>query len=152
LTHINNLAQILTAFFAQASVAGFDGIAVIPGGWIDHHWVQLGYQLADSTAGFSYSFVMTTLILWVMHYIPGLSMRTNEDAEIVGIDDHQMGEFAYDYVGLEQDLGVMDIEGGLERERENALSGGREPHHTHAHNHAGESGSLEKAEPATVSA
>jgi len=72
---------------------------------------------------------MTTIILWVMHFIPGLSLRCDEEAEIVGIDDYDMGEFAYDYVGLEQDLGVKDVEGGLERERVNATSGGREPRH-----------------------
>jgi Amt family ammonium transporter len=91
----------------------------------------LGWQLADSCSGFSYSFVVTTIILWVMHYIPGLRLRCDEEAEIVGIDDYDMGEFAYDYVGLEQDLGVKDVEGGLERERINATSGGREPHHGH---------------------
>jgi ammonium transporter, Amt family len=64
-----------------------------------------------------------------MHYIPGLSLRCDDEAEIVGIDDYDMGEFAYDYVGLEQDLGVKDVEGGLERERVNATSGGREPRH-----------------------
>jgi Amt family ammonium transporter len=104
---------VLTGIFAQSSVAGFDGLTTIPGGWLDGHWVQLGWQLADSCAGFSYSLVVTTIILWVMHFI----------------DDYEMGEFAYDYVGLEQDLGVKDVEGGLERERVNATSGGREPRH-----------------------
>lgn len=123
------VGNVLTGIFAQASVAGFDGTTNIPGGWLDGHWVQLGWQLADSCAGFGYSLVMTTIILWVMHFIPGLSLRSNEEAEIVGIDDYDMGEFAYDYVGLEQDLGVKDVEGGLERERINATNGGREPHH-----------------------
>jgi ammonium transporter, Amt family len=123
---------VLTGIFAQASVAGFDGLTVIPGGWLDGHWKQLGWQLADSCSGFSYSLVMTTIILWVMHFIPGLSLRCDEEAEIVGIDDYDMGEFAYDYVGLEQDLGVKDVEGGLERERVNATSGGREPRHADA--------------------
>lgn len=53
------IGNILTALFAQASVAAYDGATVIDGGWIDHHWVQLGYQIADSMAGFSYSLVMT---------------------------------------------------------------------------------------------
>ena len=54
-----------------------------------------------------------------MHFIPGLRMRASEEAEILGIDDAEMGEFAYDYVGLEQEIGhsvstdviVRDIEG-----------------------------------------
>ena len=53
------IGNVLTGLFAQASVAGFDGITVIPGGWLDHHYIQLGYQIADSVAGLSYSFVMT---------------------------------------------------------------------------------------------
>jgi len=39
-----------------------------------------------------------------MHFIPGLRLRTSEEAEIVGIDDAEMGEFAYDYVGVDAEL------------------------------------------------
>ena len=53
------VGNLLTGIFAQASVAGFDGSAPIPGGWLDKHYIQLAYQLADSAAGFGYSFVMT---------------------------------------------------------------------------------------------
>jgi len=99
------VGNVLTALFAQSSVAGFDGITVTPGGWFDHHWVQLGVQLADSCAGFGWSFVVTTIILWVMHFIPGLRLRVEGESETLGIDDAEMGEFAYDYVGLEQEIG-----------------------------------------------
>jgi len=98
------VGNILTALFAQASVASFDGFTSIPGGWLDHHYIQLGWHLADSVAGLSYSFVMTTIILWIMHFIPGLRLRVPEETEIVGIDESEMGEFAYDYVGLESEL------------------------------------------------
>ncbi|TFK33405.1 ammonium transporter [Crucibulum laeve] len=117
------VGNILTGLFAQASVAGFDGTTVIAGGWLDRHWVQLGYQVADSAAGVSYSFVVTTIILWIMHFIPGLRLRASEEAEILGIDDAEMGEFAYDYVGLEQEIGhTVDTDVG-------AVGGGREPDH-----------------------
>ena len=53
------VGNILTGIFAQSSVAGFDGISQIPGGWLDHHYIQLGIQLADPAAGMGYSFVMT---------------------------------------------------------------------------------------------
>lgn len=129
------VGNILTAFFAQASVAGFDG-TVIPGGWLDHHWVQLGYQLADSTSGLSYSFVVTTIILWVMHFIPGLRLRCDEETEILGVDDAELGEFAYDYVGLNAELGAhlphgASGPGGLEAEVPalGAVGGAREPRH-----------------------
>ena len=53
------MGNLLTAIFAQASVAGFDGFTVIPGGWLDRHYIQLAWHVADSAAGLSYSFVMT---------------------------------------------------------------------------------------------
>ena len=62
------IGNILTALFAQKSVAGFDGITEIDGGWIDHHYVQLAYQIADSAAGFGYSFVLTVRF-YALRYI-----------------------------------------------------------------------------------
>ena len=53
------IGNVLTGLFAQASVAGFDGFSEIPGGWLDHNYIHLGYQIADSVAGMSYSFVLT---------------------------------------------------------------------------------------------
>ncbi|KAK4686515.1 ammonium transporter, Amt family, partial [Tremellales sp. Uapishka_1] len=102
--------NFLTGLFAQASVAAFDGIAVIPGGWFDHNYRQLGIQLADLTSGFGYSLVMTTIILWIMHFIPGLRLRASEEAEIVGIDDAYLGEYAYDYVGTDPELRLHRID------------------------------------------
>lgn len=58
-----------------------------------------------------------------MHYIPGLSLRASEDAEVLGIDDAEMGEFAYDYVGLEQEIG-QTLDTGI-----SAAGGAREPDH-----------------------
>ncbi|KAK7001985.1 ammonium transporter [Favolaschia claudopus] len=110
----------------------YDGATEIPGGWLDHHYIQLAYQLADSVAAVSYSFVMTTIILWIMHFIPTLRLRSSEEAEILGIDDAEMGEYAYDYVGLEQEIGhTLEINGGVE-----AQAGGREGDHIHHHHSA----------------
>jgi Amt family ammonium transporter len=50
---------LFTAIFAQASVAGFDGFTHIPGGWLDGHYIQLAWHIADSVAGFVYSFIVT---------------------------------------------------------------------------------------------
>lgn len=35
-----------------------------------------------------------------MNLIPGLSLRVTVDDEDVGVDDCQLGEFAYDYVEM----------------------------------------------------
>ncbi|CAE6511644.1 unnamed protein product, partial [Rhizoctonia solani] len=93
------VGNLLTGLFAQASIAGLNAPpqARILGGWLDHSYVKLAHQLAESTAGFAYSFVVTTLILWIFHFLPFLRLRTNEEAEIVGIDENDMGEFAYDF-------------------------------------------------------
>ena len=93
----------------------------------------------------SYSFVMTTIILWLLHFIPGMRLRASEEAEILGIDDAEMGEFAYDYVGI--DLGTSHdfhddthSHGALP-----ATTGGREPRHvSRGHDASSEDGDVEK--------
>jgi len=37
--------NLLTALFAQASIASLDGFSVIDGGWIDHHYIQVSRRL-----------------------------------------------------------------------------------------------------------
>ena len=126
------IGNVLTGLFAQSSIGTFDGnLAPFAGGWLSHHYIQLGYQIADSVTGMSYSFVVTTLILWILHFIPGMRLRASEEAEILGIDDAEMGEFAYDYVGIDLGMG-----GGHEYHDDrhthgelNATPGGREPRH-----------------------
>ncbi|KAJ3991598.1 ammonium transporter family-domain-containing protein [Lentinula boryana] len=140
------VGNVLTGLFAQASVANFDGITTIPGGWLDHNYIQLGYQLADSIAALSYSFVMTTIILWIMHFIPFLKMRGNEEGEMEGLDEYDMGEFAYDYVGMEREIGNGDEFDSEGKGREGMTSGGREPHHEHHHLHHVDENSLEKGQ------
>ncbi|KAJ9123589.1 hypothetical protein QFC24_003805 [Naganishia onofrii] len=100
---------ILTGLFAQASVAGLDG-TVIPGGWIDHHYIQLGYQLADCTTACAYSFVVTTALCWMFHFIPFLRLKTTEEEEIVGIDDAFLGEFTNDYIAIDPELRLHRID------------------------------------------
>ncbi len=39
-----------------------------------------------------------------------MRLRASEEAEIVGIDDSYLGEFAYDYVGLDPELRLHRIE------------------------------------------
>lgn len=75
-----------------------------------------------------------------MHFFPGgyLELRCSEEAEIIGIDDAEMGEYAYDYVGLETELSppkhTFDEDATVGAA---ATGGGREPmHHDHPHFHA----------------
>ncbi len=41
--------------------------------------------------------------------IPGLKIRASENSEILGIDDAEIGEFAYDYVELTREV-LNDVE------------------------------------------
>lgn len=134
---------------------------------MNHHWVQLAYQLADSAAGAGYSFVGTCVILAVLDFIgrflPVFRLRANEDEELLGIDDVEIGEFAvssfslccscslltsflqYDYVELAREVkSADDDESGLSMEprdsgerHEKFHSGDSEGmmHHHHNHNH-----------------
>ena len=45
-----------------------------------------------------------------MNLIPGLSLRASEEAEIYGIDDAELGEFAYDFVEQTREL-MSGVEG-----------------------------------------
>jgi len=92
------VGNILTGVFAQTSVAGADGSVPIPGGWLDQNWIQVGYQLADSVTGLSYSFIVTYFLLWVMDKIPGLSLRVDPETEAKGLDEGELGELAYYHV------------------------------------------------------
>ncbi|CAE6453944.1 unnamed protein product [Rhizoctonia solani] len=113
------VGNLLTGLFAQAYIAGLDPPSqIVPSdepskiaaGWLNRHYIQLAYQIADSAAGFAYSFIMTTLILWVFHFIPFLRLRTSEEAETVGIDENDMGESAYDF-NTGQERGSTELNG-----------------------------------------
>lgn len=60
--------------------------------------------MADSVSGLAYSFFGSCLILLIINFIPGLSLRSTEEDEIMGIDDAEIGEFAYDYVEITRDV------------------------------------------------
>ena len=55
-------------------------------------------------SGFAYSFGGSCIILFIMNLIPGLKLRASEEAEVLGMDDAEIGEFAYDYVELTRDV------------------------------------------------
>ena len=87
--------SFLTGLFAADYVAATDGATVIEGGWMNHHWKQLGYQLAGSTSIGAWSFVVTAIILLAMDRVPFLRLRLHEDEELMGVDLAEIGEYAY---------------------------------------------------------
>ncbi|KAL4969191.1 ammonium permease MEP2 [Aspergillus stella-maris] len=98
------VGNLLTGLFAADYIAHLDGSTEIDGGWINQNYIQLGYQLADSVSGMAYAFFGSCIILFIINMIPGLSLRVPEEDEVLGIDDAEIGEFAYDYVELTRDV------------------------------------------------
>lgn len=95
----------LTGIFAQASVANNDGILVIPGGWLDQHYYQLAQQIAWIFATTAWTGGVTFAIMFVLDHTPGIGpFRASETAEIIGVDEEQLGEFAYDFAYYNRDL------------------------------------------------
>ena len=50
-----------------------------------------------------------------MNLVPGLSLRASEEAEIIGIDDSELGEFAYDYVEHKREIPYTSSINGIAR-------------------------------------
>lgn len=93
------------ALFGATYIIGLDGVStgVITGGWINQKYKQFYIQLAYVLAATAYSFVMSWIIATLINYIPGLKLRATDEAELLGLDDDQLGEFAYDYVEVRRD-------------------------------------------------
>jgi Amt family ammonium transporter len=97
---------IFNALFGANYIIGLDGVnnGVYPGGWLDHHYAQLYIQIAYIVAVCAYTFVVSAIIAKLIDMIPGLHLRASEEAELMGMDDDQLGEFAYDYVEVRRDF------------------------------------------------
>ncbi|PKI83460.1 hypothetical protein MVES1_002545 [Malassezia vespertilionis] len=116
------VGNFLTALFADGRVSSFDGSDPSLGsGWINHHWIQLGYQLAAAFSGMGWSFVLTFILLFIVDHVPYCHFRMSEEDEedeMVGADIAQIGEEAYAFLGT-LDLHLMG-NSHLHKDAENA--------------------------------
>lgn len=99
-----SIGNILTAVFADKRIPALVGTK-IAGGWLNGHWVQMAYQLANCVASATWSFVITWLILYAMDLTQFLRIRLDEREELIGMDASQMGEFLYD-VNINRDINL----------------------------------------------
>lgn len=98
------IGLLFNALFGADWVIGLDGSTEHPGGWLSHNWKQIYKQIAYIAACFGYTFVVTVIIALAIDKIPYIGpLRVNESAEERGIDEDQIGEFAYDYVEVRRD-------------------------------------------------
>lgn len=99
------LGLIANAIFGASYIIGLDGVNANYGGvgWLDQNWKQLYIQVAYVVACTGYAFTVSAILAYVINFIPGLKLRASEEAELLGMDDDQLGEFAYDYVEVRRD-------------------------------------------------
>ncbi|KAK4164218.1 ammonium transporter MEP3 [Cladorrhinum sp. PSN259] len=95
---------VFNGFFAADYIIGLDGVNMeVPGGFINRNFKQLYIQIAYVVAATAYTFVVSAIIAKAIDMIPGLHLRASTEAELLGMDDDQHGEFAYDYVEVRRD-------------------------------------------------
>lgn len=99
------LGLLANAFFGADYIIGLDGVntGILPGGWLNRNYAQLYIQVAYIVAVTGYAFVMSAILAFLINLVPGLHLRASEEAELLGMDDDQLGEFAYDYVEVRRD-------------------------------------------------
>lgn len=96
------IGNMMTGLFAQAEIAGIDGVTEIPGGaFIDGHWRQIGLQLADTVAAIAWSFTVSFVLLAIIDRIPGCKVRASDEAVLVGTDLECLME---NFLGHQPDL------------------------------------------------
>ncbi|KAG9810459.1 ammonium transporter MEP2, partial [Aureobasidium melanogenum] len=118
------IGDVLTGLFAADYIAHLDGVTVIRGGWLNHNYRQLGIQLAGGVTGGAYSFFGSLIILYTMDfvgkYLTAFRLRASPEEEDLGIDDVEIGEFAYDYVEVMRDVQHGDVRSISSDEHEKA--------------------------------
>jgi ammonium transporter, Amt family len=106
------IGLMFNALFGVDYVVGLDGVntgvsnpetGTGIGGWPIGNYRQFYIQLAYVVACTAYAFVVSAILAYIVNYIPGLHLRASEEAELLGMDDDQLGEFAYDYVEVRRD-------------------------------------------------
>jgi len=99
------IGLFFNGIFGASYIIGLDGVNTgsYSGGWIQHNWKQLYKQIAYIAAATAWAFCVSAIIAFIINKIPGLHLRASEEAELLGMDDDQLGEFAYDYVEVRRD-------------------------------------------------
>ena len=106
------IGLMFNALFGVDYVVGLDGVntgvsnpetGTGIGGWPIGNYRQFYIQLAYIVAATAYAFVVSAILAYIVNYIPGLHLRASDEAELLGMDDDQLGEFAYDYVEVRRD-------------------------------------------------
>ncbi|KAH8805819.1 putative ammonium transporter [Xylogone sp. PMI_703] len=87
------MGTIATGLFARKEVAGYDGVTDIKGGAVfDGNWGQIWIQIVEALIGFTWTFVVTYLIMILIDSIPGFEVLSEDDDIAAGMDAAQCEE------------------------------------------------------------
>jgi Amt family ammonium transporter len=120
------VGSFLTGIFADAPRRAIDyGLEIA--GAINGNPIQIGYNLAGIVAIASYSFVVTSIILLVLKFIPGLGLRVSADDEMMGLDavhfaDEEIGDWEY----MKETRATLNGHDGAEQSRRVSSAGSKE--------------------------
>jgi ammonium transporter, Amt family len=91
---IGILGLFFNGLFATTDVISLDNVnTTTRGGFLDQNYKQLYIQIVYIIACSGYVFVATALIAKIFCLIPLLNLRASDQAELIGIDDDQVGPF-----------------------------------------------------------
>jgi len=98
-------ATTANGLFAADYIISLDNVnTTVKGGCIQNNCKRIYIQLGYIGATAAYTFSVTTLLAKGFDLIPFLQLRAPEEAEINGMDEDQIGEFAVDFVELLRDF------------------------------------------------
>lgn len=89
---------VFNALFGADWVIGMDGVTQHDGGFISHNYKQIYKQIVYIAACIGYVAVVTAIICVVLDHIPFMKLRADDIVDTIGLDEDQIGEFAYDYI------------------------------------------------------
>jgi ammonia channel protein AmtB len=109
---IGILGLFFNGLFATADVISLDNVnTTTRGGVLDQNYKQLYIQVVYIIACSGYVFATTALIAKIFCLIPLLNLRASDHAELVGIDNDQVGLFncntkSLEFTNVVKDWGV----------------------------------------------
>lgn len=98
------IGLIFNGLFATNAVISLDGVNLTTlGGVLDGNFKQMGIQITYIVVCSVFVFVSTAGLVKTFSFIRVLNLRASEHAELIGIDEDQIGEFIQDFVEVQRE-------------------------------------------------
>ncbi|KAG8939298.1 hypothetical protein FRC04_006714 [Tulasnella sp. 424] len=113
------IGLLFNSIFAADYIISLDEVNTsVPGGFMQRNFKQLYIQFTYVCACCAYVFVVAALIRKARDMVPGLSLHRSDEAEIVGMDEHDIGEFVQDFVEARRALDAWNTPSETAEEKE----------------------------------